>query len=105
MDKEKYTYKIVWSHPDEAYIGTVAEFPHLSHIDDTLGGAFFGIVDLVGAVLLDMEQTGEEPPEPFGDRTYRGKLAVRMTPEQHRRIAIEAAEQNVSINHLLTSRL
>ncbi len=70
-----------------------------------LGGAFFGIVDLVGAVLADMEQSGEVPPKPFGERNYNGKLSLRMTPEQHRRIAIEAAEQNVSINHLLTSRL
>lgn len=105
MDKEKYTYKVVWSHPDETYIGTVAEFPHLSHIDNMLGGASFGIVSLVGAVLADMEQSGEVPPKPFGERNYSGKLSLRMTPEQHRRIAIEAAEQNVSINHLLTSRL
>ncbi|WP_368501224.1 toxin-antitoxin system HicB family antitoxin [uncultured Enorma sp.] len=28
-----------------------------------------------------------------------------MTPEQHRRVAIEAAEAHVSINQLLVSRI
>lgn len=105
MDKEKYSYRVVWSQMDDAYIGTVVEFPHLSHADDTLGGAFFGIVDMVGFVLDDMEQAGEEPPRPLGEREFSGKLSLRMTPEQHRRIALEAAEQNVSINQLLTSRI
>lgn len=105
MDKEKYSYRVFWSEPDEAYIGTVAEFPSLSHVDDTQGAAFYGIVDLVGHVLEDMQESGEAAPQPFGEAAYSGKLSLRMSPEQHRRIAMEAAEQGVSINHLLTSRI
>ncbi|MDN4469846.1 toxin-antitoxin system HicB family antitoxin [Gordonibacter sp. ResAG-26] len=30
---------------------------------------------------------------------------MRMSSEQHRRVAIEAAEQRVSINQLLVSRI
>lgn len=39
------------------------------------------------------------------DRSYSGKFVVRLTPEAHRRLAIDAAEQNVSINRLVASRL
>ena len=105
MCKEKYSYRVFWSEGDGAYIGTVAEFPSLSHVDETQGGAFYGIVDLVGEVLDDLKESGEPVPQPLGEASYSGKLSRRMTPEQHRRIALEAAEQGVSINHLLTSRI
>ncbi len=105
MDKEKYSYRVWWSEDEGAYIGTVAEFPSLSHIDDTQGGAFYGIVDLVGSVLEEMAQTGDVAPRPLGEMSFSGTLSLRMTPEQHRRVALEAAEQGVSINKLLTSRI
>lgn len=94
-----------WSDEDEAFIGTVDEFPRLSHIDGTRQKAFDGICGVVADVLADMAEDGEEPPEPFGKRSYSGRIVLRMTPEQHRRIAMEAAEQGVSINTLLVSRI
>ncbi len=105
MDKEKYSYRVWWSEDEGAYIGTVAEFPSLSHIDDTQGGAFYGIVDLVGDVLTEMEELGEPTPRPLGETSFSGTLSLRMTPEQHRRVALEAAEQGVSINKLLVGRI
>ncbi|WP_367316875.1 toxin-antitoxin system HicB family antitoxin [Gordonibacter sp. RACS_AR68] len=50
-------------------------------------------------------ERGECPPLPFGRRSFSGKYALRMSSEQHRRVAIEAAEQRVSINQLLVSRI
>ena len=77
----------------------------LSHIDDSLGKAFCGIVDLVGDVLEEMEESGEMPPEPFSERRFSGKLPLRITPEQHRKLATEAACAGVSINRLIASKL
>lgn len=37
--------------------------------------------------------------------SYSGKLVLRIPPEQHRRIAIEAAEEGVSINRLIGARI
>lgn len=39
------------------------------------------------------------------DRRYSGKFVVRLTPEAHRQLALEAAEQRVSLNRLAASRL
>lgn len=102
---EDYTYRVLWSQEDGAFVGTVAEFPSLSCVEDAQADAFFGIIALVDAVLDDMEDRGEEPPIPLGSRRYSGKFALRMTPEQHRALALEAAEQGVSLNHLIASRL
>ena len=102
---EHYTYRVRWSAEDEAYIGTVAELPSLSWADEEQLAAFAGIRALVTDVLDDMADSGETPPEAIADRSYSGKFVVRLTPEAHRRLALDAAEQNVSINRLAASRL
>ncbi|PDP88105.1 hypothetical protein CQJ94_08230 [Glycomyces fuscus] len=47
---------------------------------------------------------GEEPPRAIADRPYSGRFAVRVPPEPHRRLALEAAEQHVSLNRLAAAR-
>lgn len=102
---DEYTYRILWSDEDEGYVATVAEFPSLSHISNQQHDALSGLVGLVDDVLSDMSASGEQPPIPLGRRRFNGKFPLRMTPEQHRRVAIEAAEAHVSINQLLVSRI
>ena len=48
---------------------------------------------------------GGTPPLATADRTYTGKFMVRVPPEGHRQLALEASEQNVSLNRLAASRL
>jgi len=48
---------------------------------------------------------GEVLPKAIADRSYSGKFMVSVTPEVHRQLAPDAAEQNVSLNRLAASRL
>lgn len=105
MNAEHYSYRVRWSAEDSAYIGTVAEMPSLSWTSESRFEAFMGICTLVAEVLDDMLANGENPPDAIADRTYSGKFMVRVTPETHRQLAIDAAEQNVSLNRLAASRL
>lgn len=105
MNADHYTYRVRWSAEDEAYVGTVAELPSLSWIAADQVEAFQGIRKLVGSVLDDMKASDETPPEAIADRSYSGKFMVRVTPEVHRQLAIDAAEQQVSLNRLAASRL
>ncbi len=102
---EDYTYRVFWSEEDKAYIATVAEFPRLSSVEDTQAEAFNGMVELVRFLLNEMEKDGDVIPVPFTKKPYSGNIRLRMPKEQHQRIAIEAAEQGVSINQLLVSRI
>ncbi len=52
-----------------------------------------------------MEASGEKVPEPISERKYSGKFQVRITPELHRMLAIEAQEQNVSLNRYISNKL
>ena len=102
---DHYTYRVRWSAEDAAYIGTVAEMPSLSWAADTQADAFTGIRSLVADVLDDMRADGETPPEAIADRSYSGKFMVRLTPEAPRQLALDAAEQHVSLNRLAANRL
>ena len=100
-----YTYKVTWSEEDHEFVGLCTEFPSLSWLEGTPEAALRGIRRLVADVIADMEQQGEEIPSPFSKRKFSGKLMLRIPPEVHRRIAETAAEEGVSINRLISSRL
>jgi predicted HicB family RNase H-like nuclease len=100
-----YTYRVEWSPEDDEWVGLVAEFPSLSWLDPDPVEAMRGVRDLVDGVVADMRETGETPPEPLTERRYSGKVFVRTSPELHRRLTIEAAEQGVSVNQWTMQKL
>lgn len=102
---DHYTYRVTWSPEDEEYVGLCLEFPLLSWLAESADEAFSGIRALVCDILADMETTGETPPPPFADRRYSGRFVVRIPPEVHRSLAVEAAEAGVSLNRLVSARL
>ena len=105
IDHKHYAYRVVWSVEDEEFVGLCAEFPSLSYLDADHLNALEGIVNLVKDIISDMEAEGEKLPTPISDKSYSGKFQVRITPERHRMLAIEAAEQNVSLNRLINDKL
>lgn len=52
-----------------------------------------------------MTANGEKVPEPIADRTYSGEFKVRIPPQAHRALVIQAAEQGVSLNRLASAKL
>lgn len=105
VNYDHYTYKITWSSEDQEFVGLCAEFPSLSYLHENRNLALEGITNLVKDIVLDMQANGEEIPEPIAEKTYSGKFQVRITPELHRKLAIEAAEENVSLNRYVSYKL
>ncbi|MEW6521919.1 MAG: toxin-antitoxin system HicB family antitoxin [Thermodesulfobacteriota bacterium] len=105
LKNDHYTYRITWSGDDKEYVGLCAEFPSLSWLAHTPESALKGIRDVVAEVIQDMKKNGEETPQPLATRKYSGKFMVRVPPEVHRNLAVQAAESGVSINRLVSSRL
>lgn len=105
MDAKFYTYRVIWSEEDEEFVGLCAEFPSLSWLNEDQQAAFAGIVALVHDCLQDLVAQGEPVPTPLSKKQYSGKFMVRIPPEQHRHLAIQAAEQGISLNRLASSKL
>lgn len=105
LTNDRYTYRVTWSQEDEDYVGLCAEFPSLSWLAGSPEEALAGIRAVVADVVADMKANGELIPEPIAIRRYSGKFMVRVPPELHRRLALEAAEAGVSLNRLASARL
>jgi predicted HicB family RNase H-like nuclease len=102
---DRYTYRLTWSEEDGEHIGLCVEFPSLSWLDSTPEKALAGIRKVVKEVLADITNSGEIVPEPISIRNYSGKFMVRVPPETHRSLAVQAAESGVSLNRLVSSKL
>jgi predicted HicB family RNase H-like nuclease len=100
-----YTYRVTWSAEDAEFVGTCLEFPSLSWLATTQDEALHGIVDLVREVVKDLERGGEPVPEPLSSRAYSGKFNLRVGERLHRKLALEAAEEHLSLNQYVVRRL
>lgn len=102
---DHYTYRVTWSEEDQEYVALCLEFPSLSFLAQTQAAALKGIVNLIKETIIDMKENNELIPEPIAEKHYSGKFMVRILPAQHRMLAIEAAEEKVSLNRYIASKL
>jgi len=102
---DHYTYRVTWSEEDGEYVGLCAEFPSLSWLGYTPETALRGVRSVVADVVADMKKQGEPIPAPLASRSFSGKFMVRVPPNVHRELALEAAEVGVSLNRLVSAKL
>jgi predicted HicB family RNase H-like nuclease len=105
MNADHYTYRVTWSPEDGEHVGLCVEFPSLSWLASEPESALQGIRKLVSEVVADMQASGESIPVPLAEKHYSGEFRVRIPPEMHRALAMQAAEQGVSLNRLASAKL
>ena len=105
LKNDRYTYRVTWSEEDSEYVGLCAEFPSLSWLSKTPELALKGIRKVVAEIVEDMQRNNEPVPLAIAGKNYSGKFMVRIPPEVHRKLSIQAAESGVSLNRLASSKL
>jgi predicted HicB family RNase H-like nuclease len=100
-----YTYRVTWSAEDQEYAATCAEFPSLSWLASSQVEALQGLEDLLRQVIDDLEEQGEQVPQPYADRHYSGKFNLRVGESLHRELAMQAAEDGISLNQYVLRKL
>jgi predicted HicB family RNase H-like nuclease len=105
LQNDRYTYRVTWSEEDEEYVGLCVEFPSLSWLQPSPEEALKGIRQVVAQAVKDLEMIGESVPEPISVKRYSGKFVLRIPPEMHRNLALEAAEAGISLNRLASDKL
>ena len=105
IENDRYSYRVTWSDDDNEYVGLCAEFPSLSWLAQTPEESLTGIRQVVDEVVSDLEINGETIPEPIAIKRYSGKFLLRIPPELHRQLALEAAESDISLNRLVSDKL
>ena len=112
---DRYSYRVFWSEEDGEHVAVCAELPGLSWLDKRAeralsGGlraerALSGVLRAAREAVELLREKGDPVPEPLIDRRYSGTFKVRIPPEVHRRLVLEAEEQNISLNRLVSAKL
>ncbi|PIU49795.1 MAG: toxin-antitoxin system HicB family antitoxin [Desulfobacterales bacterium CG07_land_8_20_14_0_80_52_14] len=102
---EKYTYRIEWSEEDHCHVARCLEFPSLAAHGDTIEEVLREIKYVVVESLKWMREEGETVPKPLGLKKFKGHLSLRIPPEKHRELVIRCAEEGISLNQFILSRL
>jgi predicted HicB family RNase H-like nuclease len=101
----RYTYRAEWSAEHGEYVGRCIELPWLSKWAPTMQRAIADVEQAVNEYVAECEADDHEPPAPITERKFSGKFVVRTSPALHARLAVEAAEQNVSLNQWAVQKL
>lgn len=104
-ERDRYSYRVTWSEEDQEHVGLCAEFPGLSWLAAGPEKALSGIRKLVRGCVADLKANNETVPQPLAGKRFSGKFMVRVPPEVHKQLALEAAESGVSLNRLVSSKL
>lgn len=101
----RYTYRAEWSASHGEYVGRCIELPWLSKWAPTMQEAMAAIEQAADEFIASREADGGYIPVAITDRKYSGRFLVRTSPSLHARLAVEAAEQNVSMNQWVVQKL
>ena len=105
LNSDRFTFRVTWSPEDCQHVGLCVEFPSLSWLARTPEAALRGIRKVVDTVVADLAKSDEKIPEPFSTRHYSGRFLIRVPPELHRALALEAADAGISLNRLASAKL
>ena len=102
---EKYTFRIQWSEEDGCHIARCLEFPSLGAHGPTAEKALKEIKTVVAEAVKWLIADGEPVPQPLGAKKFKGHLTLRVPQEKHRELVVRAAEEGVSVNQFILSRI
>ncbi|MGN7780756.1 type II toxin-antitoxin system HicB family antitoxin [Mycolicibacterium sp. 22603] len=101
----EYTYRAMWSPAAGSYVGTCLEFPGLRQHRETAGEAIAAIEKIVREDVAAATAEGWTAPDSLTDREYSGRFVLRISPELHAPLAVEATEQRMSLNQWVVQKL
>ena len=101
----QYSINLAWSDEDGGYIATIPELPNLSAFGETPEEAVSEAKEAAGLVLEVVREDGDPIPEPQKVVRYSGQTRLRLPKSLHKRLAIEAEKEGVSLNTLIVSKL
>ncbi|MDE0119295.1 MAG: toxin-antitoxin system HicB family antitoxin [Bdellovibrionales bacterium] len=101
----KYSYHIEYNPEENIYIARCAELPDLMAHGNTQEKALKEIKIAVLGALKWIKKEKECLPEPLCLHKFSGQLRIRMSPEKHKKIAIESLLQGTSMNQFIINKL
>jgi len=90
---------------DGSYRAEILEFPGCLAEGDSAAEAFSALEAAAESWLEAAIEMGAQIPSPFDENDYSGKLVLRLPKSLHRKAAIAAERDGVSLNQFLVASL
>jgi len=104
-NSKHYRVNIDWSDEDKCFIARVPELPGCSTDGKTYIEAAKNIEEAIAAYLLTLKDLGKELPLAISERSFSGKIPLRIDPELHRDATAKAMIENLSLNQFIEKTL
>ena len=102
---DKYLKIVEWSDEDNCYVGTAPGlFDGGVHGEDE-GKVFKELCEAVDESIAIMKESGKPLPKSTANKNYSGKIALRISPDLHKALAVRAMQDGESINKLIQHKL
>ena len=115
MDKKNIDYymSLPYNHliqpvTDESgsyYYGRVLELDGCQSTGKTFGEAYNNLLEAMEGWIGVKIQYNDPIPEPLVDENYSGKFVVRIPKSLHKKLAIEAEQEGISLNQYVIYKL
>lgn len=105
MSLPAYSFRVVWSKEDEAFIATCPEFEGLSAFGDTADQALAEAQVALSLMIEAYHAEGWELPAAASLSSYSGQFRLRVPRSLHARLADAAEADGVSLNTYAVSLL
>ncbi len=100
-----YTRLLVRDEESGQWVVEVIEFPNCMSFGATPDEAMVNIDDAMAGWIESEIAMGHDIPEPLGNREYSGKLVLRLPSSLHRKVALLAEFDGVSLNQWLVAAI
>lgn len=87
------------------YYGRVLELDGCQSTGDTFEEAYKNLLEAMEGWIEVKLEYKDSIPEPLGDENYSGKFVIRIPKSLHRRLAIEAEKEGISLNQYAMYKL
>ena len=103
-----YPAEVFWSDEDEGFIAVARDLSGCSAFGETQLEALDELEPAVSAWIAAAQAAGNPVPEPSkrpAEPTHSGKLLLRLPKSLHSKLARQAEEEEVSLNHYVVCLL
>ena len=100
-----YIVKPIDDESGSYFHASVLEFDGCQSTGETFQEAYEGLLEAIEGWLETKLEAGFPIPEPFDADKFSGRFVVRLPKSLHRRIAVEAEREGVSLNQYVLYKL
>lgn len=98
MSSSTYSFRVVWSNEDDAYVAVCPEFEGVSGLGETAADALSEAQTALELMIETYQQERWPFPAPTNLQEYSGQFRLRVPRTLHARLAQAAADEGVSLN-------